>query len=417
MRNLRRPCRLWQLLFSALLLSTATVQAESNWPGWRGPGQTGHSQDTELPVQWTSANLVWKTQLVGSGQSSPIVWGNRIFLTSSTDDGTKRMVMCLDRSNGELLWDRVAWTGEPEKTHNMNRFASATCVTDGERVVAFFGKGGIHCYDFTGELLWSRELGDFVGPWGAAASPIIVGDLVIQNCDADADAFLIGLNKVTGETVWKTPREDLRGWSSPILVDSGARRELVLNGENGVRAYNPENGTQLWFCRGDRGRGTPTVTPFQDMLIAVAGRAGDMIAVRHGGQGTVNETHEVWRTKRKGGRDLPSPIVVGNFLVVFDLRPGTATCYAAATGEKLHQLRLSGNFAASPIAAGGLIYIPNEDGVVFVVKPGDELEVVAQNKISPSASEVFRASLTPHHGQILCRSDKVLYCIGSKKSS
>ena len=208
----RRQYCFWQLAMAVSFVVTATAHAESNWPSWRGPAGSGHSPDKALPVKWTDADLVWKRQLIGSGQSSPTVWGERIFLTSSTEKGGQRNVMCLDRSTGELLWDRVAWTGYPEKTHSMNQFASATCATDGEHVIAFFGKAGIHCYDFSGELLWSRDLGQFVGPWGAAASPIIVGDLVIQNCDADADASLVGLSKKTGETVWKTPREDLRGW-------------------------------------------------------------------------------------------------------------------------------------------------------------------------------------------------------------
>ncbi len=411
---IKRHDHIWQLAIAIALIVTTTAHAETNWPSWRGPAGSGHSTDDTLPVTWTDANLVWKTNLVGSGQSSPIVWGERIFLTSSSENGRKRNVMCLDRSTGKLLWDHVAWTGEPEKTHNMNQFASATCATDGKHVIAFFGKGGIHCYDFSGERIWSRDLGPFAGPWGAAASPIIVGDLVIQNCDSESDASLIGLNKKTGETVWKTSREDLRGWCSPIVIDSGERTEIVLNGERGVSAYDPQTGKSLWFCRGDRGRGTPTVATYKDLLIAVAGRPGDMIAVRPGGSGTVNSTHEVWRTTRKGGRDLPSPIVVGEYLLVFDLRPGTATCYEAATGKLLDRIRLSGGFSASPIAAGGLVYIPNEDGEVFVLKPGAKLEIVARNELSYGRNEVFRASLTPHDGQILCRSDKVLYCIAPK---
>jgi outer membrane protein assembly factor BamB len=413
---MQRQYRFWQLVAAVSLIATTTAaaHAESNWPSWRGPAGSGHSADDTLPVKWTDANVVWKTQLVGSGQSSPTVWGQRIFLTSSTENGSKRNVMCLDRATGKLLWNHVAWTGEPEKTHAMNQFASATCATDGKYVIAFFGKGGIHCYDFSGELIWSRDLGQFAGPWGAAASPIIVGDIVIQNCDSESDACLIGLNKKTGDTIWKTSRENLRGWCSPILIESGNRTEVVLNGELGVSAYDPKTGKSLWFCKGDRGRGTPTVATYKDLLIAVAGRPGDMIAVKSGGSGTVNSTHEVWRTNRKTGRDLPSPIVVGEYLLVVNLRPGTATCYEAATGKQLDQIRLSGGFSASPIAAGGLVYIPNENGEVFVLKPGTNLEIVARNKLSPKSNEVFRASLTPHDGQILCRSDKVLYCIGPK---
>jgi outer membrane protein assembly factor BamB len=332
-------------------------------------------------------------------------------LTAATEEGRNRIVMCLDRASGQILWKEVAWTGEPEPTHGMNMFASATCATDGERVVAFFGRGGVHCYDLEGKKLWSRDLGQFEGPWGTAASPLLYRDLVIQNCDAEDNASIVGLDLKTGKTVWETPRERLRGWSSPLLVETPKRVEVVVNGERGVNAYDPQTGKELWFCQGDRGRGAPTVTRYEDILITVSGRPGAMFAMKPGGSGTINKTHEVWRTIRKGGRDLPSPIVIGKYLIVVSLRPGLATCYEAATGQELDRVRLEGNFSASPLAANGLAYIPNEAGEVVVLKPGDKLEVVATNKIQVGDEEVFRASLTPNQGELLMRSDRVLYCI------
>jgi outer membrane protein assembly factor BamB len=293
----------------------------------------------------------------------------------------------------------------------MNTFASATCATDGEVVIAFFGRGGIHAYDFAGKKLWSRDLGLFEGPWGTGSSPIIVGDLVIQNCDAENSASIVGFDKRTGKTVWDTPRERLRGWSTPLLVEMPERTEIVVNGERGVNAYDPATGKELWFCKGDSGRGTPTVTRHEDILIAVSGRPGDMFAMRSGGSGTVNDTHEVWRTTRKGARDLPSPIVVGDYLIVVSPQPGLATCYDAATGKELDKIRLEGNFSASPITAKGLVYIPNEAGDVYVLEPGPQLKVVAKNEVVSSDEEVFRASLTPSRGELLLRSDRVLYCV------
>ena len=386
--------------------------AENNWPQWLGPQGNGHSKELKLPVRWTKSDIAWKVKLEGQGQSSPVIWEDRIFLTTATDDGRKRFVMCLDRNNGALLWNELVWTGEPEPIHALNSYASATCVTDGERVVAFFGRGGIHCFSLDGKKQWSRVLGQFEGPWGTAASPIIVDNLVIQNCDAEDDAYLLGLDKKTGETLWKTPREKLRGWCTPIVVNTGQRRELVLNGEMGVNAYDPATGKDLWFCRGDRGRGTPTIVPYKETLIMVSGRPGDMLAVRPGGSGAVDQSHEVWRTPRLGGRDLPSPIVVGDFLVVVKMNPGLASCYDAATGKELDKIRLEGVFTASPIAANGLIYIPNQEGVVYVLKAGRKLEVIAKNKIYESDEEIFRASLTPNRSQFLLRSDRALYCIG-----
>lgn len=409
-----RNCLLIFLFVTCFNLSGSSF-AESNWPQWRGAAGTGLSDDKGLPVQWNAADVSWKTELKGIGQSSPINWGEKIFLTSALEGGRQRLVMCFDRHDGKLLWEKAAWSGEPESSHEMNLHASATCATDGERVVAFFGRGGLHCYDLEGEHRWSLELGPFAGPWGTAASPIIVGDLVIQNCDAENDAFLLGVDKRTGREVWRTPRAKLRGWSTPVLIDAGERKEIVLNGELGVNAYDPLTGKDLWFCKGDTGRGTPTVVPYKDLIIAVNGRGGDMIAVHPGGSGNVNATHEVWRTKR-GGRDLPSPIVVGDELFVANLRPGVGNCYEAATGKEISQLRLEGNFSASPIAANGLIYLPSEKGEILVIKPGKEMEIVARNTFGSEANEVFRASLMPSEGQIFCRSNRVLYCIGKRKS-
>jgi hypothetical protein len=399
---------------SSILVCSMLNAAEtySDWPQWRGPQRNGHSTENGLPLRWSPTDVVWKTDLPGSGQSTPIVSVGRVFLTAATDGGEKRHVLCLDRERGEILWNRIAWTGEPEETHAMNHYSSATCAADGERVVAFFGMGGIHAYTRDGEHLWSRDLGPFTGAWGTAASPIIVGARVIQNCDAENDASLIALNVETGETVWKTPRDRARGWSTPLLVDTGERREIVLNGNTGVTAYDVETGRQLWFCRGDRGRGTPTVVAHKELVIAVGGRSGDMIAVRTGGRGQVNDTHEVWRTARRGVRDLPSPIVVDRYLIVASYRPGLASCYDVATGKELDRIRLEGNISASPIAVDGLVYLTNEAGKTFVLRPGPKLEIVAQNQLPNTRREIFRATLTPHAGQFLCRSNKVLYCIG-----
>ncbi len=410
MPSSKSRCLALTLLAFCTLLSTS-LHAELNWPAWRGPSGNGSSNLKELPVKWNDSNIRWKTDLPGRGQSTPVVWGNQIFLTAAEDDGSKRIVMGLDRASGKVQWQHTAWTGEPETTHQMNAYASATCATDGEVVVAFFGKGGLHGYDLAGKQLWSRDLGTFEGPWGTAASPIIVGNLVIQNCDAEDKASIIGLDKKTGKTVWETPREKLRGWSTPLAVQTTSRTEIVVNGEHGVNAYDSKTGKELWFCKCDRGRGTPTVTPYNDMLIAVAGRPGDMVAMRPGGSGTVNATHEVWRTNRRGARDLPSPIVADDYLIVFSHHPGLASCYDAATGKELDTIRLKNKISASPILANGLIYIPNEVGEVFVVKPGSKLEVVETNRLTVSDDEIFRASITPSGNELLIRSDRILYCI------
>ena len=396
----------------AVLPASPSLPA-SVWPRWRGPMENGHTAETGLPVKWTDSDVAWKTPLPGSGQSSPIIWGDRIFLTAALDQGRERIVFAVDRKSGKILWQRSAWKGEPEKVHIMNGWASPSCATDGEIVVAFFGRGGIHAYSVDGTPLWSRDLGKFESPWGVSACPVIVDDLVIQNCDADVDAYITGLNKRTGETVWKTKRRDHRGWSTPIIVAVGDHRELIVNGHEGVQAYDPKTGQDLWFCKGFNGRGEPTVTPAGDVLCVVNGLSGDFYAVKPGGSGDVTATHMAWHTPRKDGRDCPSPIVVGKYVFVISMS-GIATCYDATDGRAIWKERLTGKFSGSPIAAGGLIYVTSEDGVTYVIRPGDKLDVVAENPLAASEEEIFRASPTPCDGRIYLRSTNVLYCIGKK---
>jgi outer membrane protein assembly factor BamB len=398
------------LVLSAVIGSGSSAAADTNWPRWRGPNQDGHSNDDRLPVQWSAANVAWKAPLPGSGQSSPIIWGDRIFLTAAEDKGAQRLVFCLDRHTGKMLWQQTAWRGMPERSHVMNGWASASCVTDGKIVAAFFGRGGLHAYTVEGQHLWSRDLGPFESPWGTAACPIMVDNLVVQNCDSDQDAFIAAFDKQTGSEVWRTKRRDHRGWSTPIVIDAGSRRELVVNGHEGVQAYDPATGAELWFCHSFNGRGEPTVTPAGDLLLVVNGLAGDFYSIRPGGTGDVTSTHMAWHTPRKGGRDCPSPIVVGDFAIVCDMT-GIATCYSVRDGHIYWKERLSGKFSGSPIAANGLVYLVNEAGKTFVIKPAPKLQIVAENELPASRDEIFRATPTPCGGQMLLRSTSVLYCL------
>ena len=405
--------------FAFLLLltgySTAPAVAD-DWPSWRGPAGDGHTKESGLPTRWDAKSVLWKTALPGEGQSSPVVWGDRIFLTAALQKGKKRVVLCVDRHKGNILWQDEAWAGTPEKSHELNGWASATCATDGERVVAFFGKGGLHCYSVDGKKIWSRDLGSFAGDWGTSACPIIVGDLVIQNCDSTKDAYLIGVDKKTGATVWKTPRKDTPkgGWSSPVLADSGKGKELVLNGETVVTGYDPATGKELWKCKSFAGRGEPTVVPGNGLVYVVNGLAGDIYAVKLGGSGDVTNTHIAWHTPRKGKRDQPSPILVGNYLLAANM-DGVITCYHSGTGKILWRDPLrGGTFTASPIAAGGLVYFLNEAGETSVIEPGPTFKRIAENSLGASG-ELFRASLTPANGQIFARSQTHLYCIGKEK--
>ena len=399
----------------ALLLGPILVRAEPGWPQWRGPKGTGHSQEHDLPVHWDAAHVVWSTPLTGRGHSSPVAWGDRLFLTVAAADGSRRSVVCHDVRTGQLLWEQAASSGEPEMIHAMNSWATPTCATDGRRVVAFFGDGGLDCFDLDGKPLWSRDLGSFeTAGWGMASSPVLVGELVIQTCDGDNLAFVAAFDKQTGQEVWRTERPAMRSFSTPVLIDTPQRRELVINAHDGMRAYDPTTGSELWYVTGASGRGTPSVVPGAGLVLSLSGRSqgeSDLMAVRPGGTGDVTASGLAWQAKR-GGRDLPSPIVVDDYLCTVNLRPGIAACYEVATGRELWKQRLTGNFSASPIAVDGLVYLLNESGETYVVKPDREYREVARNRLDAADDEVFRASPMPYAGRLFLRSDKRLYCIG-----
>jgi outer membrane protein assembly factor BamB len=403
-------------IFYALALVglwAASAGAESRWPRWRDPRGDGHSAEAGLPVTWNQSAVAWRAALGAEGESSPILWDDKIFLTATRDGGRQRLLVCLDRAHGGVLWQKeIDYAGEPEPLHKMNSFASATCATDGDVLVAFFGRAGLHAFTLDGTPLWSKRLGKFESPWGPAASPVIVGDLVVQNGDADSDAFLAAYDKRTGDEVWNVPRPNYRGWSTPIVIEAEGRRELVLNGHEGVAAYDPLSGKQLWFCRAFAGRGEPTVTPGGGLLYLVCGLAGDVYAVRPGGDGDVTATRMAWHTPRRVRRDLPSPIAVGDYLLVVSM-DGIAVCYDGPTGEVLWQQRLGGNYSASPIAAAGNAYFTAEDGSISVIEPGPKFKLVARNVIEPEDDEVFRASPAAADGRLYLRSDRAVYCIAA----
>lgn len=405
------------LLLVSVLMLVHSIHAEMAWNSFRGPTGRGHSDAKNIPVKWDASSIQWQIKLNGAGQSSVINAGDKLFLTAASKDGSERRLICVDKNLGKVLWERTEKSPSTERTHKMNSFATPTCVTDGERVIAFFGPAGIHCYDLDGKKIWSRDLGTFPGSWGTAASPIIVANKVIQNCDAQGESSLIAFNKYDGEIVWQTKREDKPrgGWSTPVLVDVGKRQELVLNGEFGVRGYDPESGKELWFCKAFNGRGSPIPDFDGSNLFVVNGKPGDLYAVKPGGSGDVTKSRMTWHAKRTRGRDLPSPAVVNGYVMVVGM-PGEATCYDAKTGkihwsEKL-PLEKRGEFAAAPLVANGLVYFTSVyGGETVVIKPGKKMNVVAQNSLGADRAELFRATLSPIDGRLYARSQSTLYCI------
>ena len=404
------------LLALAGLLTSGSI-ADDNWHQFRGPTGRGHAKAAEVPVSWDASSVLWKTELKGSGQSSPVNWGDKLFLTGASDDGAERYVMCFSTKTGDQLWEASVPCANPEEIHAMNSRATPSCATDGKTVVAFFGPGGLHAFDLDGKKKWSLDLGVFAGSWGIAASPILLDGKVIQNCDSMGVSRLVAVDLESGEIAWDTPREEKPrgGWSTPILIEHKGKQELVLNGEFGVRGYDPITGKELWFCEGFNGRGSP-VPDYQDgKIYVVNGKPGDTYCVEPGGSGDVTDTHRLWHAPRKGGRDLPSPSVIDDYLFITSMS-GIATCYDAETGKQHYVERLGEGveIAAAPLEVNGLLYLQTvTGGDVIVIRPGTELDIVSVNSLGDEAKdEIFRGTIAPIGSNLYLRSGSTLYCIG-----
>jgi outer membrane protein assembly factor BamB len=421
-----------------LLASLFAAGQPAAWPQWRGPSGQGYSDDPRVPLSWgETENLLWKAPLPGAGNSTPIVWGDRVFLTAASPKGDERYVLCLSAHDGKVLWQRTASRGvEPGKTHDWNGYASASCATDGEHVYAFFGTPGLFCYDPDGQLVWQHAFGVFTSEagWGTAASPFLFEDLVIQNCDNDgpkaldkgrqppeaAPMALVALDKKTGAVRWTAPRDQGRGFSTPRLVPGAdGRVDLVLNGPQGVWGYDPRTGKERWRCTrsapGDQHRfGEPLPITDGQTLFVLSGRPGPCQAVRLGGSGDVTGSHVLWQGVRRGHRDVASPVLWEGRVYVADNK-GMLTCYDLHNGTELYSGRLgSGKAIASPVAVRRKLLFVLDDGVTAVVEPGPAFQVVRRNRLGEAGSLDFNASPAIADGRLFVRSQSCLYCIGEK---
>ena len=383
----------------------------SEWNSFRGPSGMGiHSEN--LPVQWNNSNILWKKKISGKGQSSVVQAGTKIFVTSAKENNS-RLLYCLNKENGDVLWEREISNKREEPIHRMNGWATPTPATDGNHVVAFFGPAGLHCFDLEGKKKWSLDLGEFPGNWGVAASPIIQNGMVIQNCDAIGSSRLVAVNVSTGKIIWDTPRSDKPkgGWSSPIVISVEGKKQIVLNGEFGPKGYSFENGKELWFCESFNGRGSPVPFYNGQLLFVVNGKPGDLYAVDPTGRGNITRTHMKWHARRNGGRDLPSPACVNDLVMVTSMS-GIITCYDAKSGKTHWVDRLEGAFAAAPLVTTNYYYIQNEEGITYVIKPNkDKLQVISKNLLSTGPDDIFRSTLSPIDKRIYSRSHTTLFCI------
>jgi len=422
-----------------------------DWPQWRGPSSNGVSSETGLPVDWgVDTNIVWKAALDGLGGSSPIVAGDRVFVTSQIGSVTVRggshpqlarddpslvvqehpmggrrsepqadtgevflVTEAFSRSNGNKLWEyRVPATGPFPELHEKHNLATPTPVTDGEHLYAWFGNGLIVCLDMKGNLVWSRHIGREYSPfqiqWGHGSSPVLYRDLIILLCDHDQASYLLALDKKTGEEEWKKDRgAGQKSYSTPLVVPGPVSDELIINSSERIDAYNPVNGELLWHVGSPRQSPIPSPVFHGGVIYMSRGyRNSDFLAIRPGGQGEVAETHILWRTPT-GASYVPS-ILYYDGLLYMTSDIGIVTCADAGTGEQVWRQRLRGVFFASPTAADGKVYFVSETGETIVVQAGREPHVLARNNLG----ERFIASPAISRGHIFLRSDENLFCIG-----
>jgi outer membrane protein assembly factor BamB len=435
-----------------ILLLLACTAAAQNWPSFRGPGASGVADGNKLPVAWDVAkgtNIAWKTPLPGLAHSSPIVWGERVFVTTAvssrggesfkrglygegdaSDDRSVQQwkLLCLNRKTGAVEWERVAYQGEPkEKRHIKSTYSNATPATDGEIVAAFFGSQGLYAYSLDGKPLWSRDLGRFdVGAydlpdyeWGTASSPIVYRDLVIVQCDQQKGSFLTALDRKTGKTVWRVEREELPSWGTPTIVSSKGRDELVTNSSNFIRGYDPLTGKELWRLGGSSKITAPTPIAAGGLIVVASGRRPEapIFAVHTGATGNITLAAEQTRnsavawSKTQRGPYMPTPLFYRGVLYVLG-NAGIFDAYDFQTGREIYRQRIphqGSGFSASPVAADGRIYLSGEDGDIFVVSAGERFELLKQNAMD----DPLMATPAISGGLLLVRTQHALYAIGT----
>ena len=430
-----------------LILAAPLLAQTEHWPQWRGPRGLGISTDRTAPLEWTpSTNIRWKAEIPGRGHSSPIVWGNRVFLTTSikgeqvpghkapvhlgfdrkpgyvhpdsVDVDYKHIlkVIALDTTTGRVVWDRVAYEGlMHDDRHRKNTYASPTMATDGRRVFAFFESAGVYAYDFDGRLQWSMTLGGLAkAGLGPGTSPIVFGNLLILQCDQEmGDAsFIVALDARSGSEVWRTPRTNRRTWATPIVVQTGDRSELIASGAEVVVAYDPATGRELWRAKGTESHAIPSPVAGHGLVFVTAGsQAKRAIAIRLGGAGDLTDSSAVVWRYQKGTAYVPSPILVDRHLYLMTDK-GLLTCLAATTGEVVYEggrVPVAATFTASPVAVGDQLLLTSEDGETFVVRTGPVHEVLRTN----SVGEAVYASPAVAGGTIYIRGERHLFAIAS----
>ena len=409
------------------------IRAE-NWPGWRGPSGDGVSAGKGIPTKWSSTeNIAWKIPVPGEGHSSPIVWDDKVFLTSSLTEKNKRILLCIDRLSGQTVWKRDVVQSPPETVHRLNSRASGTPATDGKQVYVTFmraegdeviapnvgserlitpGKIIAAAYDLDGNEKWKTNVGDFLSAHGFNTCPVLFEDLVILNGDHDGNAYLVALDRQSGRQRWRTRRENkTRSYVTPIIREIDGITQMILSGSLCIASYDPRNGKRHWIVDGPTEQFVASMVYDGKYVFATGGYPErHTLAIRPGGKGNVTDTHIAWRTTR-GAAYVPSPIITGRYLLMV-ADSGIASCFEARTGKRHWMERLPGGHSPSPVSADGLVYFVSDRGVTTIIRPSETFVVIEKNELGEPVS----ASPAISQGQIFLRTHQHLYCIGPKKN-
>jgi outer membrane protein assembly factor BamB len=390
-------------------------EAAKHWARWRGPSGQGLVSGTGYPDSWSATqNVVWKTPTTGDGNSSPIVWGDRVFITAAYDGGRRLSLIAYRRTDGSKLWEAFAPAGpSPQGNHYKNGHASATPATDGQRVYVSFGARGLIAFDMNGKVVWHRDLGPMQAYHGTAGSPLLYKDRVILYQDQSAGSFVAAFDTRTGKEVWKTLREGNVGWGTPIAIRVIDHDEIIVSSQQKVQAYNPDTGAEIWSCSGTTYEVIPTPVVGYGMVFCSSGRAGPTLAIKPGGKGDVTKTHVQW-TSPRGSPFVPSPILYGEYLYMVNDMASIVTCLEATTGKVMWQGRLGAaareGFSASPVAFDGKVFFTNDEGETFVLKAGPTFQLLHVNKLD----EATLATPALVDGRWYIRTAGHLYAIGRK---
>jgi outer membrane protein assembly factor BamB len=428
------PLAAWPLALGfASQTALADSAADRFWPQWRGPLATGVAPLADPPLTWSeTSNVKWKTPIPGEGDSTPIVWDNRVFILSAITTGKKPsapvaadapdeiyqwVVICLDRNQGKVLWQKTAREEAPHEGHQQNNtFASASPLTDGKLLLAYFGSRGLHCYDFAGNLIWEKDFGKMktrMG-FGEGASPAMSGNTVVVNWDTEGDDFIAALDKQTGQELWRTPRDEATGWSTPLILEFNGQKQVVVNATKKVRSYDLATGKELWSCAGQTANAIPSPVAANGIVYLTSGFRGSALqAIRLGRSGDLTGSDAIVWSHDKGTPYVPSPLLVDNLLYVTQGNDAIISCFNAGTGELYfdrQRLEAIHGVYASPVSAKDRVYILSREATCVVLKKGPKAEILAVNKLDDDTQHTD-ASMALVDKEVFIRTPRNLYCI------